>query len=276
MEFESRKSSGKGNVLLILGIVAFFVLISYFVYNNYLTKLDMDKKNSENANKVVEKDLDINSGKVLNLYDLVKYYAIYLDFKDDKEETVLVSDISFNDMFNMVIANINSQDTKCDDIKSEIKTGYNDVLNQGGYITCGDNEYDATTDSFVPSQYAIAYTKLYLEKDIKSKFHQIFGGDYYKKEDKINSFGKDFFYVSKLNGYVEIQTPTGGIGYEYASELVSAKEKNNDIILVEKVTYTDSSLDAKVKSMVYDYKYTFKYNDSDESYYFYSLEKTKR
>ena len=271
------KKNNTLTIILVLLVIVLGCTLGYFVYDKYFKARLYSVDNSNNSVEVkkIEKELDITSSKVLNLYDLIKDYELYIDFKDDKEEILTADDISYSDKFHLAIYSIKKTQTKCNDIKEEIKEGYKSMLSGLGYLMCGSFEYNQAKDEFEPYEYNLPYTNLYSENDIKSKMHQIFGKDYYKQEEKIKSFGKDYFYISKLNGYVEIYTPTGGFGLLHDSTLESAIQNNDEIILIEKNEFYDN-LETKDNYTEYTYKYTFKYNQEDDSYYFYKIEKIKK
>ena len=282
-EFNNEKEKGK-NVYKILFIVVFVLLIVLIGYLTFTRVLDSKKLFGKEETKEVQeqkendkkedtkKELDINSGKVLNLYNLVKPYQYYWDFKDNKEETVLVSEIPYENLFQFAMANQSFGTTiDCNDIKEEFKNKYKNSYDN---VTCGDNEYKVETDSFNNyNGYASTNTDFYKEEDIKKLFHQIYGSDYYQRKEIVSSLGIEYFYIEAKKGYAIMKVPTGGFGPMYEGKIVSASQKDNELYINEDVKITDSTDN---KEEYYNFKYTFKYNQDDASYYFYSLTKTKK
>ncbi len=261
------------NVLTIILVLLVLVLggtTGYFVYDKYFNKVETKENTTANTDtKKIEKELDITSSKVLNLYNLVDDYSFNYKYKEIKEETILVSDMDYNDMFLIALNNYGKAEyLDCNEIKSEFKQQYADSLD---VVTCGENEYVASTDSFKNyNNIASTSTDFYKEDKINKLFHQIFGENYYQKKNVL-SLGIEYMYSAQKQGYATLMIPTGGIGVEAETKLISAKEKEDSIEFVEELTPIGLEDNSK-----YEYKYTFNYNKDDDSYYFYSLEKTKK
>ena len=274
-EIKEPKKTNTSTIIFTTIFIILIVIIGYLTYTRVIEhtnkqnnqNTEQKQENKDNNNK---KELDINSSKVLNLYDLVKSYEYYWDIKRDKEETLLVSDIKYDELFQFAMKNQNFETTiDCNDIKEEFKNKYQNSYDS---VTCGDNEYIIETDSFKNyNGYISTYTKFYKEADIKKLFHQIYGNDYYQRKEIISALGIEYFYIESKQGYAIINVPTGGIGPQYEGKLLSANQSDSELSINEEVTFKNSSDEINK----YLFKYIFKYNQKDDSYYFYSITKEK-
>lgn len=226
-------------LLILLGIYTFY---STYNYNN---TIELMKRNTSPISTIgEEKELDINSSVVLDLYNKVK-----TNIREDMAETELNSSMKFYLAFRQ-IPSTELFESDCDGFDSSYMTPY----------TCPSN--------FKPNAFK--------KESIKIQYEKLFGEDsnftYQNIQIGRNCTG-GYEYIESRGEYVQ-----GYCGEAIAStikttkELVSAKSYESFIILKENVKYisTDgATLPENLKSGTYIY--TFKL-DNNYNYIYVSKE----
>ena len=279
-EFNNEKEKGK-NVYKVLFIVVFVLLIGLIGYLTFTRVLNSKKlfgkednqqtqenqQNKESDVKFLEKELDIESGLVSSLFKNVNVDSIALSWKNvDNNSIVTVNDLSYEDKFLITLANTNMDFSRCDDeIKNKILNSFTPGVSYGCGILTNSVFYEPETQKWQDD--VDAWSIVYKEFDIKTNMNALFGKNTYERKEKIAGESKDYLYIDSLNGYIPVDVPKGGIKPFVQETLKSAIKYDNKIVI---------KVDASVENKRYDFTYTFNYNNDDASYYFYSLEKTKK
>lgn len=284
-ELNNEKEKGK-NVYKILFIAVFVLLIGLIGYLTFTRVLNSKKlfgkednqqtqenqQNKESDVKFLEKELDIESGLVSSLFKSVNVDSIALSWKNvDNNLIVTVNDLSYDDKFLITIANTNMDFSRCDDeIKNKILNSFTPGVSYGCGNLTNSIFYEPETQKWQDD--VDAWSPVYKEFDIKTNMNALFGKKTYEKKEKITGASKDYLYIDSLNGYIPVEVPKGGIKPEINEKLSSAIKYNDKIVINVTATYKGIN----EEDTYYNFKYTFNYNKDDESYYFYSLEKTKK
>ncbi len=272
---ENYNKKNDKNKTFIFGIIIIILLciIGYLSLgtNNNQNNIISDKKdnnNNQNSSSNDYKDLDVNSGIALTLFDYVDVDMDFMDWKSESNKTVTLDDLSYNDRFKIAIDGLVSNTSiRCSKIHGEISASFKN--NENAEVLCGNsNKSDALNLetrqwNFDNNDSAFAIT--YKEDKIKQRMHTIFGGNYYTRKEVIDDGAKEYHYIDSINSYVVVDVPKGGTRDTVKETLVSAQKNDEAIVLFVAATSTNN----KTR---YSYKYTFKYNKNDSSYYFYSLE----
>ena len=267
METEGKKKIGLTNILLVLIFIVLIGIIGYLTFTRVIEHTN--KQNSEQTNqkqdndstKVVEKELDINSGLVQNLYKLVNVDTVHMRWKDDKG--VSAEEMSYEDKFTLAIEAIKYDSISCSKISNEITKIFGTELE----VYCGESALDyyyfnTETKQWTGDEGRIIYTNLYKEDDIKAAMYQIFGKNYYERKTTVEDTAYDYTYIESQKGYVRVHGQKGGTKPILTETIQSAKEINDEIIITSK----------GVSDKTINIKYTFKLNKEDNSYYFTKVE----
>ena len=286
-EFKNEKEKGK-NVYKILFIAVFILLIVLIGYLTFTRVLDSKKlfgkednqqtqenqQNKETDVKFLEKELDIESTLVSSLFKSVNVPdSIALSWKNiNNNSIVTVNDLSYEDKFLITLANTNTDFSRCDDeIKNKILNSFaTGGVSYGCGIFANSVFYEPETQKWQDD--VDAWSLVYKEFDIKTNMNALFGKNTYERKEIIAGASQDYLYIDSLNGYIPVDVPKGGIKPEINEKLSSAIKYNDKIVINVTATYKGIS----EEDTYYNFKYTFNYDKDDESYYFYSLEKTKK
>ena len=229
----------KKNLGIIIGVIILVVIISV-IYFKFIKK----------------QSLDVNSEIVQELYSMVNYDSNNWDkfWMYDNNDIYDITSDKENIKMNLLSINLNNNELK--------KIECNSIP---------DNVYDYYSACSMQNEFNYAYDREYVEKVYKN----IFGEDTSLNLDK--DIYKDaykcekYIYIKELDKYVLYSYDgCGGMypEYTYTSKILKAEKDFNQIKIYEEVEKKDT------ESEKFSIIYTFKKN-SNNKYYFYSMEKVK-
>ena len=266
---EPKKKPNIGKIIFIIIFIILIGVIGYLTFTRIIERQNkvenqVQETKQDTQNEVVEIkeiDLDINSGLAQSLFNLVNLDTVPMTWK--QVNGVTAEEMTYEDKFKLALnatRSLTENKINCSNIKNEIL----EVFGTDAYIECGDQmytqiAYDPTTKEWEESDKYIAYADVYSEKEIKAAMYQIFGKDYYERKTKVDDSSFDYFYFKSQEGYIRIHQQKGGMRPTYNETLKSAKMTN------EAVELTVSADSGNGPATL---KYTFKYNQKDNSYYF--------
>ena len=250
--------------IILIGIIGYLTFTRIMESNRLFKKEDNQQQIQAQEVKAIEKDLDIKSGLVQNLFKLVNVDTVHMKWKDGLG--VSAEEMSYEDKFSLAIAAIKNSRVACSSISSEITNIYGNDIE----IYCGDETgdyyyFDTETNQWKDANNKITYANLYDEENIISAMYQIFGKDYYERKTIIEDTSYDYTYIESQNGYVMVHGQKGGTKPLLKETLLSAKQIDDEIIINAKGQSEETV----------NIKYTFKFNKQDNSYYFNKVEITK-
>ena len=263
IEIKKLKKSKKGVIAIVFLLLVIIGLVGYILYDKGIifkqessAQIQGEANANSSENKTDEKiSLDIKSGLVQGLYNLVNYDAAGMNWKEKNGTTA--EDMSYLEKFSLAIQQVHTENLNCLNYKSLITN----IYGTDSDIICGDSssiEFNPLTKQWEDDDKVVPYAELFKEEDIKNAMYQIFGKDYYEKKDKLEEVSFDYLYIAEEKGYIRVHLPRGGIKPLVTETLKSAELVNDEIILT-----ADGQSDKKFTII-----YTFKYNNDDRSYYF--------
>ena len=244
------KKQGKGLVVaLVLFILTTLATCGYIVYDKVLTKDNVSKE--VNTKKEENKELDINSDLVQNLFNTFKF--------GNTCSRLNIDDFNNNNLFKLRMA----YDNIAEYAKTYVNCSELELKDDNSYCGSHNSETPEAEDALVKGD-----EKKFLEiikqgstetidsKILEAKVHELFGSDY---EYKPESFGMGISiepscfkmkYVKEKNLYVYYKCEGGGTCATGEQKLVSATKKGDKLNLTTE--YKDPDKD------VTTIKYVFK------------------
>ena len=264
----------KKNIVIGILVVLLLCSIGLIVY------LFIDKSNSgvndektEQKEEVAEnktEELDINDPLVKELYDNVAAedclmaHSIVYNIKDTQKLTV-------NDLDEMKNY-LGYRQVPITKVKSGFCSDYRNILEkENNSYGCGESPLspELINNLKYESTYYIE------EQDLKESVEMIFGPGTYERKDFLlyRAFEGFLFDESTLRYFYYMDGPVAAIIPKGETTIVSATKTNDSIEIIQNVKYFNPRNEIAKEGNV---KYTFKYNEEDDKYYFYSVERIEK
>lgn len=254
------KKSSK-NTIYILIIFILLIIVSYFVYNDYLKpKKEIDPVKEWQRKRTANK----NSLVVQELYNYINLdgCGAQINFFYNEKETVSFSDLTDENRNYLAYRQLNHDLVEKKNCRNHpIALHKND---QVGLWYCGEGILLSNKENYTDET---DRTYVINGEVLKNQVNKMFGPDIYKAKTYTVSEAERYLYDSKTNSYIYQSFYGENACKGYTNKLENASQQGDNLILTVKVTNNEN----KSIQMFY---YTFTEGD-DGSYYFSSLNKRK-
>ena len=243
-------------VLILLGVVGYFVYNEYFAYKQVVDPVkEWQKKRTVNVESLVVKELY----SYVNLQGCDEQINF---FYDDSRTVVNASDLSSSTKNYLAYNQL-----KHSSLDKKVCSTYSKALHKNdkdGIWYCGDEYASSNTTNNYNDERALTY--VISGDSIKAVVERIFGPTSYKAETFNIGSSSRYLYDSTTDSYI-FQSYYGGASCTGYKNQLSSAHQEGDILTIT-VTVTN-----KVTNVLMNYNYQFK-ESSNGNYYFVSLNKT--